>query len=136
MLKITSIKPTFNGVVTTMDKYATDQYENGVILNGAGAIKEYQTVVAIGSMVKDINVGDKVMINPIRYKHNKGTLKDGVITDNPVIGYEFKTVTINNKECLYLADNDIQFIFEGEEVEQPAPQTGNPLILPDHKVIV
>ena len=117
MLKIKSIKPMFDSLVTTMNKYEQDGFENGVIVKQAGSLKEYQTVIAVGPAVRNIEVGDTVMINPIRYakmKHKEGSLKNGVITDNPVIGYEFKTVTINDEECLYLQSQDIMYSFEVE----------------------
>ena len=134
MLKIKSIKPMFDSLVTTMNKYEEDGYENGVIVKQAGVLKEYQKVIAVGPAVRNIEVGDMVMINPIRYakmKHKEGSLKNGVITDNPVIGYEFKTVTINDEECLYLQSQDIMYSFEGEEVEDKK----NNIILPDNKII-
>ena len=134
MLKIKTIKPMFDSLVTTMNKYEEDGYENGVIVKQAGVLKEYQKVIAVGPTVRNIEVGDMVMINPIRYakmKHKEGSLKNGVITDNPVIGYEFKTVTINDEECLYLQSQDIMYSFEGEEVEDKKDN----LILPDNKII-
>ena len=134
MLTIKSIKPMFDSLVTTMNKYEEDGYENGVIVKQAGVLKEYQKVIAVGPAVRNIEVGDMVMINPIRYakmKHKEDSLKNGVITDNPVIGYEFKTVTINDQECLYLQSQDIMYSFEGEEVEDKK----NNLILPDNKII-
>ena len=135
MLKIKSIKPMFDSLVTTMNKYEEDGYENGVIVKQAGVLKEYQKVIAVGPAVRNIEVGDMVMINPIRYakmKHKEGSLKNGVITDNPVIGYEFKTVTINDEECLYLQSQDIMYSFEGEEVEHKKDSN---IILPDNKII-
>ena len=137
MLKIKSIKPMFDSLVTTMNKYEDDGFENGVIVKQAGSLKEYQTVIAVGPAVRNIEVGDMVMINPTRYakmKHQKGSLKDGVITDNPVIGYEFKTVTINDEEYLYLQSQDIMYSFEGEEVEDKKDNKVN-LIIPNNKIL-
>lgn len=137
MLKIKSIKPMFDSLVTTMNKYEDDGFENGVIVKQAGSLKEYQTVIAVGPAVRNIEVGDKVMINPTRYakmKHQKGSLKDGVITDNTVIGYEFKTVTINDEEYLYLQSQDIMYSFEGEEVEDKKDNKVS-LIMPDNTII-
>ena len=137
MLKIKSIKPMFDSLVTTMNKYEEDGFENGVIVKQAGSLKEYQTVLAIGPAVRNIEVGDMVMINPTRYakmKHQKGSLKDGVITDNAVIGYEFKTVTINDEEYLYLQSQDIMYSFEGEEVEDKKDNKVS-LIIPNNKIL-
>ena len=138
MLKIKTIKPMFDSLVTTMNKYEEDGYENGVIVKQAGVLKEYQKVIAVGPAVRNIEVGDMVMINPIRYakmKHKEGSLKNGVITDNPVIGYEFKTVTINDEECLYLQSQDIMYSFEGEEIEDKKDDKKSNLIIPDNKII-
>ena len=137
MLKIKSIKPMFDSLVTTMNKYEDDGFKNGVIVKQAGSLKEYQTVIAVGPAVRNIEVGDMVMINPTRYakmKHQKGSLKDGVITDNTVIGYEFKTVTINDEEYLYLQSQDIMYSFEGEEVEDKKDNKVS-LIIPNNKIL-
>ena len=134
MLKIKSIKPMFDSLVTTMDRYESEGYENGVIVNQAGSLKEYQKVIAVGPSVRNIEVGDMVMINPIRYakmKHKEGSLKNGIVTDNPVIGYEFKTVTVNDEECLYLQSQDIMYSFEGEEINDKKDN----IILPDTQII-
>ena len=137
MLKIKSIKPMFDSLVTTMNKYEDDGFKNGVIVKQAGSLKEYQTVIAVGPAVRNIEVGDKVMINPTRYakmKHNEGSLKNGIVADNPIIGYEFRTVTINDEECLYLQSQDIMYSFEGEEVEDKKDNKVS-LIIPNNKIL-
>lgn len=138
MLNITKVKPMFNVIVTTADKYEEDTKTGSIIdpTKSRGTLKEYQTVVAVGASVRDINVGDKVMIDPTRYavmKHKKGSLKDGVITDNPVVGFNFNVVPINGVPHLLLFDSDIKFVFEGEEVpdeEEPMIQVIKNEILP------
>lgn len=137
MVIIKKIKPMFNGVITTINKYKADVKVTGTSLidsTKAGSVKEYQTVVAVGPMVRDIKVGDIVYINPSRYavkKHKEGSLKDGVITDNPIIGYDFDTVEIDGETHLYLSDNDIKFIAEIEEFDE------NPtIVVPDKKVLL
>ena len=137
MLKIKSIKPMFDSLVTTMNKYEDDGFKNGVIVKQAGSLKEYQTVLAVGPAVRNIEVGDKVMSNPSRYakmKHNEGSLKNGIVADNPIIGYEFRTVTINDEECLYLQSQDIMYSFEGEEVEDKKDNKVS-LIMPNNKIL-
>lgn len=137
MLNITKVKPMFNNILTTMNKYEKDNYENGVIVNNKGDLKEYQTVLAVGSTVRSVEVGDKVMINPIRYakkKHQEGSLKDGIVTDNPIVKYEFNVIKVNGENCLLLYDQDIMYIFEGEEVENKKNNKTN-IILPDNEII-
>ena len=83
-------------------------------------------------MVRGIEVGDTVFINPKRYavkKHQEGTLKDGIITDNPVIGYNFTVINIEDKPYLYLQDNDIEYVAIGEEIEESTIE------LPDKRII-
>lgn len=138
-LKLKKVRPLFNMILTTMNTYEEDQMTGGVIDSSKqkGTLKEYQTVVAIGDTVKNIKEGDVVNINPSRYaqfKHRKGSLNDGVVQDNPVISYNFKTVEVDGKELLVLYDQDINFIIEeSEEVEEPTPLT---LIYPNKDIIV
>lgn len=131
--KIKKIKPMFNGLITTMNRYGDDVKLQGTTLidsSKSNTVKEYQTVLAVGPMVRGIEVGDTVFINPKRYavmKHKAGSLQDGVIKDNPVVGYNFDVVEIDSKDCLYLQDSDIKFIAEIEEFdENPAIITETP----------
>lgn len=117
MLKIKKIKPLFNKILTTMDLYDNPVTEDGLIDGSKedGGIKEYQTVIAVGSTVKCVKPGDLVVINPTRYqvmKHKEGSLKDGVITDNPVIGYNFPILVVDDRPCLYLYDSDVDFVIK------------------------
>ena len=133
---IKKVKPMFNGLITTMNKYGSDVMVKGSNLVDASktnTVKEYQTVVAIGPMVRGIEVGDVVFINPKRYavmKHKPGSLQDGVIKDNPVIGYNFDVVEIDGVDHLYLQDSDIKFVAEIEEFdENPTIYTEQPKII-------
>lgn len=131
--KIKKVKPMFNGIITTMNRYGDDVKLQGTTLidsSKSNTVKEYQTVLAVGPMVRGIEVGDTVFINPKRYavmKHKAGSLQDGVIKDNPVVGYNFDAVEIDGKDCLYLQDSDVKFIAEIEEFnENPAIITETP----------
>lgn len=125
MLKLKKIKPLYNGIVTTMDAYEKDVFQNGILVVQKGALKEFQTVISIGDSVRNIKEGDVVKINPMRYaikKYEDGSLKDGVITENPVVKYNFNIVEINDKGCLLLMDRDIDYVVEEyEEVEDKDP---------------
>ena len=133
---IKKVKPMFNGLITTMNKYEQDVKVKGTDLidsSKSNAVKEYQTVVAVGPMVRGIEVGDTVFINPNRYavmKHKAGSLQDGVIKDNPVIGYNFDIVEIDGVNHLYLQDSDIKFVAEIEEFNE------NPLIYTEKPEII
>ena len=140
MLNIKKIKPLNSYVVLTADKYEKSQTIGGSSILDThkmeGALKEYQTVVAVGNLVRNIKEGDVVSINPKRYavmKHQEGSLKDGVITDNPVIRYNFPTVMLDHEEYLLLQDNDINYvILESEEEPDEDPM----LIVPNNDIIV
>lgn len=138
MLKVKKIKPMFTALITTMNKYEEDIYEGNLLDTSRqkGSLKEYQKVLSVGTQVRDIKVGDIVWINPTRFavkKHKEGSLKDGVITDNPVIDYQFDIVEVNDKSCLLLQDRDIDFIIEDYE---EVPDTPKPnIIMPNTKLV-
>lgn len=140
MIKINKVKPMFTSIVTTMEVYDQDIISNGLIDGNKrqGMLKEYQTVLAVGSSVRDIKEGDLVCINPSRFavrKHEAGSLKDNVITDNPVVTYNFDVIEVGGKQCLLLQDRDINFIIEEYE-EVPEVVTTSPLIKPEEKKLI
>lgn len=139
MLKIKSITPLFTSIVTTGEKYSEDMYdEHGLIECKKGDLKTYQKVIAVGSAVRDIKVGDQVMINVMNYavkKYDPNSVKEDMGM-NKVVDFRFNWVTIENeegpKECLLLNDRDVLFVFDGEEVQG----VKNPLIMPKKKEII
>lgn len=123
-----------NYVVTTKEVYDADETNNGIVVKVKGSLKEYQKVVSVGPMVRNVQAGELVCINPKRYarhKHQAGSLKDGVITDNPVIAYEFNIIEMDNEQYLLLTDQDIDFVIEEWE-EVP----NNPIVIPHKEIIV
>ena len=138
MLKIKKIRPMFTALITTMNKYEQDMTTGGLInvTKMQGGLKEYQTVLAVGGSVRDIKVGDLVCVNPTRFavkKHQAGSLKDGVISDNPVTTYNFDVVEMDGKQCLLLQDRDIDFIIEEwEEI----PDNPSSIIQPEKKPLI
>lgn len=124
-MNIKKIKPLNSQVITTAHQYEEAQtIGNSSILDTKkmqGALKEYQTVIAVGPYVKNINEGDIVMVNPRRYakmKHQEGSLKDGIISDNPVIKYNFPIIEIDHENYLLLQDIDIDFVILEYEEEK------------------
>lgn len=124
-MKVKKIKPLFNSIVTTMDRYEEDVTNNGVIdaSKTEGTLKEYQTVLSVGTTVRDIKVGDVVMINPRNYavrKYSDNSIKND-IDMNPVVTYNFNIVEMDGKQCLLLQDRDIDYIIEEyEEDKKPS----------------
>lgn len=121
MLVIKKIQPMYTKILTTMCKYEEDELTAGGLIDSTktqGTLKEYQTVIAVGNSVRNVKVGDLVCINPERYavkKHEAGSLKDGVITDNPVIKYNFNIMELEGVPHLLLDENDVSFIITDYE---------------------
>ena len=136
MIHIHKIKPLFTSIITTGDKFEKDMVEGGIIIAKKGDLKLWQKVIAIGSAVRDIRVGDMVMINADHFavkKYNKNSVQND-LDNNPVLTYKFNWVTIDNalgepQECLLINDRDVEYVFEGEERDEP-------LILPGKKNII
>lgn len=139
MKRLIKVKPMFNRIITTMDTYDKDQYVNGLLdTNKAkGSLKEYQTVLSIGTAVRDIKEGDIVCIDPTRYmvtKHRDKSLQGNIMGDDMAIGYKFNTIKLDDKECLILFDQDISFIIE--ESEDTEDSTGPLIIQPERPSII
>lgn len=121
---VKKIRPMFTKILVTMNKYEEDQKAGPLIntLKMAGTVKDYQTVIAVGNNSAGLKEGDVVVIDPTRYavmKHEKGSLKDGVIEDNPVIGYNFPVININGKDCMLLDTSDVSYVIEEYENDTP-----------------
>lgn len=124
MLHITKIKPMANCLLVTADTFDKDMIEKGVIVAKKGDLKLWQEVLEVGPIVRNIKVGDKVMINPMKYavrKYNKNSVQND-LDNNPVLSYNFPFETIednegNPKECLYISEDAVKYAFEGCEKE-------------------
>lgn len=140
MLHIKSIRPRYTTVITTADRYTEDAVTNGIITDSnatKGRIKWNQTVVAVGPMVRDLQPGDKVMLNPEAFavrKYSKGSVQNDM-DNNPVISYQVPIVTVEDEdgnpiEQLYIDENSIQYAYEGEET------TGGEFLIPEKPKII
>lgn len=124
MLHIKKIKPMFTTVVTTGDRFTEDQKEGSLIVANKGDLKLWQTVIAVGTSVRDIKEGDKVMINVDNYavkKYNANSIQND-LNNNPTLRYNLNWITLYDdneqpQNCLLLTDRDILFSFEGEETD-------------------
>lgn len=136
MLHITEIKPTCYHLLVTGDTFEKDMIQGGVIVAKKGDLKLWQKVVAIGPSVRDIKVGDMVMIIPDHFavkKYNKNSVQND-LDNNPILTYNFHFETIDDEkgnphDYLYIADNDIRYVFEGYEKEES-------LIVPGKKMLI
>ena len=139
MLNIKKIKPMFTKLVTTANVYEDDDNTvGGVITKQSGALKEYQTVVAIGSTVREIKIGDVVKINPSRFavhKRDNNSVVNDMEGGNPVLRYKFDILEMDGKPYMLLEDRDIEYIIEDyEEVKEEI--VTSKIILPEKKKII
>lgn len=124
-INIKKIRPMFNQVICTMDTYSDDEVKKDGLVDVKriqNPIKEFQRVVAVGNMVREIQVGDMVMINPTRYgktKHGPNSLRADIEGDNPVVEYKFNVIELDHVKHLLLTSQDIDFVIEEYEEEAP-----------------
>ena len=138
-LHIKKIKPKYTSIITTGERYKEDMYENGLIVAKKGDLKVYQKVLATGSSVRDVQVGELVMINVANYavrRYSKDSIQNDM-DNNPVLQYRFNWVQIDDEhgvpqDCLLLDDRDVLFSFEGEEVQGEK----SPILMPSNKEMV
>lgn len=139
MLKIFEITPVATRMLVTGDVYEEDMFsEYGIIESKKGDMKEYQTVLAVGPMVKDVKPGDMVMLNMLHFavmKHDPNSVKVDMGMQE-IKGYRFPKVELTTeagiKDCLYIDQQDIVFSFKGEEVQGKK----STIITPEKKLIV
>ena len=126
----------FTSILTTGDKYEKDVKEGGIITNKKGDLKLYQKVLAVGSSVRDIKVGDMIMFSPKDYvvmKYDPNSVKNDMDMNKVVkMNLPWVTITKDNQteDCLLLKDRDVLFVFEGEEVVE------SDILIPDNKVLI
>ena len=136
MLHVTKIKPLFDHLLITADRFEKDMVHSGVILANKGDLKLWQTVVAVGSVVRDIKIGDKVMINPNDFavkKYNKNSVQND-LDNNPVLTYNFPFETVDDekgepKDYLYISDRNVKYVFEGIEKDELLILPGKPKLI-------
>ena len=138
MLKVKSIRPVYTRLITTADRY-TESQKVGSILDAnklEGRYKEYQTVVKVGSSVREVKEGDIVLIDPSRYmkrKYNDNSLREDFV-ENPIVEINIPTVTMKDTDYFMIEERDFAYIIEdSEEVPDSNP---NNLILPKEKKII
>lgn len=135
MLKIKKFKPMFTSMLVTGEKYSEDMYDDhGLIECKKGDLKTYQKVLEVGPSVRDIKVGDMVMINIMHFavmEYDPNSVKNDMGM-NKVKRWNFNWVTVNDQDCLVIDQQDVMFGFDGEEVQG----VKNPIIVPKEKKII
>ena len=112
-MEITSYKPMFTGIlVTSKEAGMTD---NGIILVSNKGIEEVQEVLSVGTGVRDVKPGDKVLLTFKNYavkKHAEDSLKNGIVCDNTIMTYDLPYVEVNGVRALHLDVRDVIAIVE------------------------
>lgn len=138
MLKIHKIKPVYTRIITTANKYESSQ-KTGNLLDVnklEGRYKEYQTVVRVGSSVREVKEGDVILIDPSRYmkrQFSDNSLREDFV-ENPIVSIDIPTITMDDIDYFMIEERDIAYIIEESE-EVPDKKTGQSIILPKNKVI-
>ena len=140
MLEIKKLHPVATRMLVTGEVYSEDMYnDGGIIESKKGDMKEDQTVLEVGPMVRDLKPGDKIMLNMLHfaiYNYDENSIKNDMGM-RKIKGYQFPKVEITNEdgskqECLYIDQQDVVFSYEGEEVQGKK----NPIITPQKKGII
>ena len=125
MFKIKKVRPLFTGVITTAQTYKGQMTTAGGILLDTtkleGTLNLYQQVVSVGTMVKDVKVGDVVRLNFNRYlqtKHVPGVIQDNVQSDNMSVQYSIPKIEMDGQDFLFIQANDIEYVVEDYEVDE------------------
>jgi len=136
MIKVKKITPMFNRIVTTANRVEMDQKVNGIIIPEKlkGGYDEYQTVIAVGSMVHNLKPGDLVCIDPSAYgrpvhKEHIDSVK-GLSDDTVQMAYYIPTIDVDGKECMFIADRDIAYkVDDYEEIKDDNPVVITPPVI-------
>ena len=136
MIKVKKITPMFNRIVTTANRVEMDQKVNGIIIPEKlkGGYDEYQTVIAVGSMVHNIKPGDLVCIDPSAYgrpvhKEHIDSVK-GLSDDTVQMAYYVPTIEVDGKDCMFIADRDIAYkVDDYEEIKDDNPVVITPPVI-------
>lgn len=138
MLNVKDIRPVYTRIITTANRY-TESQKIGALLDAnklEGRYKEYQTVVKVGSAVREVKEGEVVLIDPSRYmkrKFSDNSLREDFV-ENPIVEINIPTVTMDGKDYFMIEERDIAYVItDSEEVPDPVPNT---LIMPKKKKII
>ena len=120
MKTVRKIRPMGRRIITTKTRFDT-KLKNGLFRStGENIIDVIQQVIAVGSHVREINVGDYVCINPKNYIKVKHTLQEE-LTDKPEmeIKVNYPTVELEDGTYLLLWEDDVDYVIEefGDEIE-------------------
>lgn len=131
MIVLKKIQPRFTEVLVTCNKYTgQEKVGDSDIIDPNKAkemVKEYQTVISVGSMVHDIKPGDIVVINPMKYAKFKQVKQNSLRQDiesyqKELVGFDFPILEVNKEEVMLLDSNDIRFVVLDSEEDGNTPE--------------
>lgn len=138
MLNVKDIRPVYTRLITTANRY-TESQKVGNILDAnklEGRYKEYQTVVRVGSSVREVKEGDVVLIDPSRYmkrQYSDNSLREEFV-ENPIISIDIPTVVMNGVDYFMIEERDIAYVIvDSEEIPDKKAST---IIMPKEKKII
>lgn len=118
MLKIKKVRPVFTGIVTSANKWEIRDFEpKELVYKQLGQLKDYQTVLAVGDSVREIKVGDVVMVSFDRYavkKYPTNSVKDQLDVQR-TIGYDVPGMKVDGLDVLVLDERDVTMVVEEYE---------------------
>ena len=118
-LKLKEIKPLNNQIITTADTYREAELsEAGIYIDIRKiehAYKFHQTVLAVGPNVRQLKVGDIIMIDPTRYvvpehPEDEDSIRGIVKVRNTHTKISFPILEIGGVERMLLNDSDAAFV--------------------------
>lgn len=129
-IKIKKIKPPFTTVITTLNTYEDDLIIDGVVRVPKGSLKRYQTVIATGPNVRDVKVGDLVLLNVQNYakqKYRNNSIKEDISEMEEEVVYDIPKIFIGDTLYGKFQERDMDGVIEEyEEIE--VSNEGNPLL--------
>lgn len=138
MLNVKDIRPVYTRLITTANRY-TESQKVGNILDAnklEGRYKEYQTVVRVGSSVREVKEGDVVLIDPSRYmkrQYSDNSLREDFV-ENPIVSIDIPTVAMNGVDYFMIEERDIAYVIvDSEEIPDKKAST---IIMPKEKKII
>lgn len=131
MIKLKDITPVYTSILTTFDKYSMPAtIGDSKIIDPTKAcdmVKEYQTVLKVGNMVKLVKPGDIIAINPMKYAQYKQVKQNSLREDlesykKDIVGFNFPTIELNDVERGLFDERDILYIVNEFSEDNNTPQ--------------
>jgi hypothetical protein len=117
-------------VITTLNVYEEDLIVDGIVRVPKGSLKRYQTVVATGPNVRDVKVGDLVLLNVQNYeikKYKNNSIKENISEMEEEVTYDIPKIFIGDIMYGKFQERDMDGVIEEYE-ELELSNDGNPLL--------